>query len=50
MGLIGVDRMRKGWKGELYSGVEQNSGALSLGLEAVPVVLTSFLLCLPPPL
>lgn len=39
--------MRKGWKGLLYSGMEQNSRALNPGMEVAPAALTS-LLSLPP--
>lgn len=42
-----MDRMRKGWKEELYSGMEENSGALSQGLGAAPLALSSLLLFLP---
>ena len=46
---MGAGRIRKVWKGELYSGDGPEIKALSAGLGVAPVALTSLLLSLPPP-
>lgn len=44
---VGVDRAKKGWKGELYSGDRAEFWGTEPRPQAAPVALTSFLLSLP---